>query len=38
MLAYHVCLQDSVGSYVIPWESHGNSCSLRFSRSKFNAD
>ena len=29
---------DSVGSYVIPWESHVNSCHLCFSCSEFYAD
>ena len=29
---------SSVCSYVIPWESRGNSCHLRFSCSEFYAD
>ena len=28
----------SVGLYVIPWESHVNSCHLRFSNSEFYVD
>ena len=31
-------LSCSVGTYVIPWESHGNSCHLRFFCSEFHAD
>ena len=31
-------VQNSVWSYVIPWESHVDSCHLRFSCSEFYAD